>query len=91
MKIDNKGLENLSKLSRIKIGKKESAQFVSQLANIFDYVEKIQNYEISKDSKDDDNLKLKTRKDLVIESDTENLITQFSDSDNNFLKVKKVL
>lgn len=91
MKIDDRGLENLSKLSRIEISKKESTQFISQLGNIFDYVEKIQNYEICENSKNDDNLKLKTRKDLVIESDTENLITQFSDSDNNFLKVKKVL
>lgn len=91
MKIDSKGLENLSRLAKIEMGKKESTKFIPQLANIFDYVEKIQNYEISKDNKDNDNLELKTRKDFVIESDKDNLISQFSDSDNNFLKVKKVL
>ncbi len=91
MKIDDKGLKNLSKLSKLEIGRAESRKFISQLGNIFDYVEKIQNYQLSEDLKSDDGLSLETRRDIVLESNKDNLISQFSDSDNNFLKVKKVL
>lgn len=91
MKINDKGLENLTKLSKLEISKGESKKFISQLGNIFDYVEKIQNYELSEGFIPENNLRLKIRKDVIFDSNKDNLITQFSDSDNNFLKVKKVL
>ncbi len=91
MIISGDELKNISKLAKLEISSKESKKFTLQLGNIFDYIRKIQNYEFLKDIKDENDKPLELRKDIVIESETENLIDQFSDRDKNFLKVKKVL
>ncbi len=91
MIISSNELTNISKLAKLEISGKESKKFTLQLGNIFDYIRKIQNYKFSQDVKNENDKPLELRKDVVIESETENLVDQFSDRDKNFLKVKKVL
>lgn len=84
-------VQKLADLARIKISKKEIKEFSSQLGDILDYVNKVQNYEfIGKEEKFSEDI-TKLREDNVSGSEPEEIIKQFSDQRGNLLKVKKIL
>ena len=91
MPINKEELEKLSQLSRIRISKGEADKFCDKLNKIIKYVAKVQEYKFSNTDFKSPESKTKLRKDEVVQKDTEHLVEQFTDKENNLLKVKKVL
>ena len=91
MSINESELEKLSQLSRIRISKSEADKFCDKLNKIIKYVAKVQEYKFSNTDFQKPENKTKLRKDEVVQKDTEHLVEQFTDKENNLLKVKKVL
>ena len=89
--ITNKDLQKLSKLSRIDIRENEYQIFSNQISRIFEYIDKIKKYKFSENKPLIKTQKNQLRKDIAISSDTEDLILEFSNKENNLLKVNKVL
>lgn len=88
--ITHEELLKLSKLCKIKIDE-ESDKFESQINSVLEYVEKINNYKFLEKKLEDDCTDKKLRVDEAVPSENANLTSQFSDSKDNLLKVKKVL
>ncbi|PIT96850.1 hypothetical protein COT82_00905 [Candidatus Campbellbacteria bacterium CG10_big_fil_rev_8_21_14_0_10_35_52] len=96
MGIDDKEIEKLAKLSRIKITDAEKKKLSKDIENIFEYVSEIQ--EISSNLQDDNFLN--SRFVNVMREDgephksgiyTEKILKEAPDIEDNYIRVKKIL
>jgi len=90
--MDIKDVENLAKLARIDLNKEEKEKILSDIGGILQYVRQIEEVKVD-DVKTDQVLHNVWREDEIIKRDFDkNIITdQFPDSQDGFLKVKKIL
>jgi len=89
--VQGEDIQKLAKLSRINLEKKDIKEFSKQLSSILGYVNKIQNYKFIADKLVEDNRASQLRVDKVEKFSEEKIIEQFSEQENNLLKVKKIL
>lgn len=87
-----KDVENLANLARIELTEEEKKAILKDMGGILDYVKQIEQVEVD-DVAGDYNLKNVWREDEIIPHDFDkDIITdQFPDSQDGFLKVKKIL
>jgi aspartyl-tRNA(Asn)/glutamyl-tRNA(Gln) amidotransferase subunit C len=87
-----KDVENLAELARLELNEEEKAQLLKDMGGILDYVKQVESVEVG-----DEQLKYDTynvwREDKIEDRDfsKDSIIKQFPDSQDNFLKVKKIL
>lgn len=91
MNITRKEFEKISNLSMIRISDSEINEFNSQLDDILNYVKKVQQYKFINQDFQSKDKETKLREDIMINSEANGLVEQFSDRENSLLKVKKVL
>ena len=90
--MDLKDVENLAKLARIELSEEEKREILSDMKGILDYVKVIEKAEVA-DTKSEYNLRNVWREDKTEhrEFSRELIAEQFPDSQDGFLKVKKIL
>lgn len=90
--MDIKDVENLAELGKIELSGEEKTKILSDMEGILDYVKVIENVEVPDIAieysvrniwREDENKIREFSKELIIE--------QFPDSQDNFVKVKKIL
>ena len=87
-----KEVESLAELARIELSSEEKKKLLSDMEGILEYVRQIQEVKLE-DIKSEDRLYNVWREDEVGEREfsKELIIKQFPDSQDGFLKVKKIL
>ncbi len=87
-----KDIEDLANLARIELGEDEKRELLSDMKGILDYVKQIENAKVDDEESSFDVANI-WREDVKSKSDfSEQLIKkQFPDSQDGFLKVKKIL
>ena len=87
-----KDVEDLAKLARIELGEDEKKELLSDMEGILDYVKQIEKVKVDDAENEENNINV-WREDLEDKRDfSEELIKkQFPDSQDGFLKVKKIL
>jgi len=87
-----KDVENLAELARIKLAEDEKMELLSDMDSILGYVKQIEKMEVGNTELEDKTYNV-SREDGLDERDfSKELITsQFPDSQDGFLKVKKIL
>ena len=87
-----KDVENLAKLARIEIREDEKKEILSDMEGILEYVKQIEEVEVD-DIKTEYDLTNVWREDEFKQRDFSKdlIISQFPDSKDGFLKVKKIL
>jgi len=90
--MDIKDVENLAELAKIDLNKDEKEQILKDMENILKYVKIIENIKIEQ-TNPKYNLYNIWREDKIepIEFSKDSIIRQFPDSQDGFLKVKKIL
>ena len=90
--MDIKDVENLAELARIELGEDEKKEILSDLKGILKYIEIIKGVEV-KDVEPEYKLYNVWRADEITprEFSRELILKQFPDSQDGFLKVKKIL
>lgn len=90
--MDIKDVENLAKLARIELKEDEKKKLLSDMESILRYVKQIENVKVE-EVEPEFNVYNVWREDEIIsrEFSHELIIKQFPDSQNDFLKVKKIL
>ena len=90
--MDIKDVENLAELARIKLGEDEKAELLKDMRGILEYVKQIEEVKVD-EVKTDLGLTNVWREDKLEsrEFSRELIIEQFPDSQDGFLKVKKIL
>ena len=95
--MDKEGVKKLAELSRLELTENEIAEYAGEFSDILEYVDSLKNAV----SETDDNLILEnsSNRNIVREDEnphesginTEKLVASAPDSENNHLKVKKIL
>ena len=87
-----KDVENLAKLARLELSMEEKEAMLKDMDSILDYVKQVEELKIP-DTKVNYSLYNAWREDEIIprEFSSELIVEQFPDSQNGFLKVKKIL
>jgi aspartyl-tRNA(Asn)/glutamyl-tRNA(Gln) amidotransferase subunit C len=87
-----KDVENLAELARLEIPNKDKAKVLADLGNILEYVRQIGEVK-AKDKKRDFKFYNIWREDILeqCQFSREGILSQFPDSQDGFLKVKKIL
>ena len=87
-----KDVENLAELARLELSMEEKESLLKDMGGILDYVKQVEEIEIGEVA-NEYNLKNVWREDKIIprEFSKELIIEQFPDSQDGFLKVKKIL
>ncbi len=90
--MDIKDVENLAELARIELSEEEKKEILSDMESILEYVKQIEEVEVD-DIKTENDLTNVWREDKSEQRDfsRELIISQFPDSKDGFLKVKKIL
>jgi aspartyl-tRNA(Asn)/glutamyl-tRNA(Gln) amidotransferase subunit C len=90
--MDIKDVENLARLARLDLPKEEKAKILIDIGGILKYVKQIEEVE-TKDVKSDYELYNVWREDTEEKADfsRDAILEQFPDSQDDFLKVKKIL
>ena len=90
--MDIKDVENLAKLAKIEIREDEKKEILSDMEGILEYVKQIEEVEVD-DIKTEYDLTNVWREDEFKQRDFSKdlIISQFPDSKDGFLKVKKIL
>ena len=90
--MDIKDVESLAELARIELSLEEKKQLLADMGGILDYVKQIEEVEIEDAQPEYDTYNV-WRPDVVEvrEFSKDSIIKQFPDSQDNFLKVKKIL
>jgi aspartyl-tRNA(Asn)/glutamyl-tRNA(Gln) amidotransferase subunit C len=90
--MDIKDVENLADLARIELSLEEKQEILKDMKGILEYVKVIEGVQVE-DVKPEYKLKNAWREDEIIprEFSPELVTEQFPDSQNGFLKVKKIL
>ena len=90
--MDIKDVENLAELAKIDLSKREKEQILKDMEGILEYVKTIESVKIEEVKPEYDNYNA-WREDKVEprEFSKESIIKQFPESQDNFLKVKKIL
>lgn len=90
--MDVKDVENLAELARIELGEDEKQEILKDMKGILDYVKQIETFKVD-DVKSDYDLTNIWREDKIEsrEFSKELIVGQFPDSQDGFLKVKKIL
>jgi|SRR3989344_117779 len=90
--MDIKDVENLAELARIDLSREEKEKILKDMGGILDYVKQIEEVKIE-DIKSEIGLQNIWREDELVsrEFSRELIIGQFPDSQDGFLKVKKIL
>ncbi|OGI60413.1 hypothetical protein A2641_00075 [Candidatus Nomurabacteria bacterium RIFCSPHIGHO2_01_FULL_37_25] len=95
-----KDVENLANLARIELGEDEKKEILSDMESILEYVKQIEKVEVparqlagGDDTKNEHDLINVWREDKPVQRDFSRdlIISQFPDSKDGFLKVKKIL
>lgn len=87
-----KDVENLAELAKIDLTDSEKGKLLKDMEGILNYVKQIENVEVFDVDFDNSHIN-QFREDELIEKDfdKENIINQFPDKYENFVKVKKIL
>ncbi len=87
-----KDVENLAGLARIELGEEEKKELLSEMDSILGYVKQIEEMEVGDGEAEYDVYNI-SREDLLSPRifEKELITSQFPDSQNGFLKVKKIL
>ncbi len=87
-----KDLEGLAELARLELTKEEEGKLLKDFEGILDYVKQIESVEIEDEQPKYDTYNV-WREDKVEDRDfnKDSIIKQFPDSQDNFLKVKKII
>ncbi len=90
--MDIKDVENLAKLARLDLTEEEKEKILIDIGGILKYVKQIEEVE-TKNVKSDYELYNVWREDIEEKADfsKDKILEQFPDSQDNFLKVKKIL
>lgn len=90
--MDIKDVENLARLARVELGEDEKQEILSDMKGILEYVRQIEDVKID-DVKSEYNIYNIWREDEIMprEFSQELITSQFPDSQDGFLKVKKIL
>lgn len=90
--MDIKDVENLANLARLELAEEEKKQILSEMGSILEYVKQIEEVKVG-DIKSEHSLYNVWREDVAEprEFSLELIRTQFPDSQDGFLKVKKIL
>ncbi len=90
--MDIKDVENLAELARIELSDEEKKDLLSDMDSILGYVRQIEEVKVD-DVQPEYNIYNVWREDVLEprEFSRDLLISQFPDSENGFLKVKKIL
>ncbi|MCX6757407.1 MAG: Asp-tRNA(Asn)/Glu-tRNA(Gln) amidotransferase subunit GatC [Candidatus Nomurabacteria bacterium] len=87
-----KDVENLAELAKIELNDAEKQQLLSDMKGILDYVKVIESVEVSDSKIENQHINI-WREDVleVREFSRDLIISQFPESQDGFLKIKKVL
>jgi aspartyl/glutamyl-tRNA(Asn/Gln) amidotransferase C subunit len=88
--LTKKEISKIAELSKIKLSESEETILFKDINDILDYVKKVQNYKISKKTKQITNKNNNLREDEIFNFENDLLVSQFSDRKDNLLRVKKV-
>jgi len=87
-----KDVENLAELARLQLTEEEKAQLLKDMGGILDYVKQIEEVEVEEENGVDGIYNVwREDKEEEREFSKDGIIKQFPDSQDNFLKVKKIL
>lgn len=87
-----KDVENLAELARLELNEEEKVQLLKDMEGILGYVKQIESVEVEDmDSQYDTFNVWREDKEEDREFSKDGIIKQFPDSQDNFLKVKKIL
>jgi aspartyl-tRNA(Asn)/glutamyl-tRNA(Gln) amidotransferase subunit C len=92
--ITKKDIEDIAKLSRIEVSESEKDKMVESFGPIMEMIDQINSVEIGGEVQRNFRLKNITRKDEVRENSSENkkeIIKNFPETKDNYLKTKKIL
>lgn len=84
-------LKKIAYLARLEIKDSESDSFFSKVLGVLDYMRKVQDHKFLKKLEIEDEKEVFLRGDNVTNFEDKNLTNQFTDIEDNLLKVKKVL
>ncbi len=85
-----KDVENLAELAKIDLSDAEKEKLLKDMEGILNYVKQIENVEVPDVDFDNSHIN-KFREDELEQKDFDNIINQFPDKYENFVKVKKIL
>ena len=87
-----KDVENLAELARLELNEEEKTQLLKDMEGILDYVKQVESVEVEDSGSHFDAFNV-WREDKEEQRDfsKDGIIKQFPDSQDNFLKVKKIL
>ena len=90
--MDLKDVENLAELAKLELTEEEKAKILADMEGILSYVKQIEDVDVSDAGVEYSHYNA-WREDEVLERDfdSESIIEQFPDSQDNFVKVKKIL
>ena len=90
--MDIKDVENLAELARLELSVEEKEAMLKDMGGILDYVKQIEGVEVG-DISPEYNIKNVWREDEIVprEFSHELIVEQFPNSQDGFLKVKKIL
>ena len=91
--MDIKDVENLAELAKIELSEEEKKDILKDMEGILEYVKVVEKVEVGDKATPEHGLRNVWREDEAVDRDfsRESILKQFPDSQNGFLKVKKIL
>ena len=91
--MDIKDVENLAELAKIELSPEEKKDILKDMEGILEYVKVVEKVEVGDSATPEHDLRNVWREDEAVDRDfsRESILKQFPDSQNGFLKVKKIL
>ena len=84
-------IKHLANLARINIKPEQEGEYQNSVEHILSFIDIVQNYDVSgceqQRTKTDNTL----REDIAVHGENQNLIQQFPEQQNGFMKSKKIL
>ena len=90
MKITREEILKIAEISKLKIWDNEVENVISQLEAVLSYAERVQEIAADQDEPSNKNINV-TREDVIINTDSEPILKQAPESDNNYFVVPKIL
>jgi len=90
MKITREEVVKIAAISKLKIWDNEVENVISQLEAVLSYAERVQEIAADQDEPSNKNINV-TREDVIINTDSEPILKQAPESDNNYFVVPKIL
>ena len=90
MKITREEVLKIAEISKLKIWDNEVENVISQLEAVLSYAERVQEIAADQDEPSNKNINV-TREDVIINTESEPILKQAPESDNNYFVVPKIL